>query len=227
MTSKRPRLLSVSVAIIGLLGGAAPSGLLVPGAEAQAAQPVWRRREEEDARDELLLVVPPDSAQVILASHRSHSSHSSHSSHYSGSGGGHSSHASHSSHYSSSGGGGSYVPQPSSSSPDTPTPRPPKAAVPPNLDDDPPASPPKPSTTPHKPADAKPHHPPRPATVSFVAYPGGRIFVDGKSMGQDATARQEFAAGKHVVRVENRFLGNVTVEITLSEGQTGDIKIEW
>jgi hypothetical protein len=60
-----------------------------------------------------------------------------------------------------------------------------------------------------------------------VAYPGGRIFVDGKDMGQDATARLKLAAGKHVVRVENQFLGHATVEVTLTEGQTGDVKIEW
>ena len=68
---------------------------------------------------------------------------------------------------------------------------------------------------------------PRPASVSFVAFPGGRILVDGKVIGQDVTSAVRLAPGKHVVRVENRFLGSTTIEVELTEGQTGDIKIEW
>ncbi|MFL5356135.1 hypothetical protein [Archangium sp.] len=72
-----------------------------------------------------------------------------------------------------------------------------------------------------------PPSPPKPATVSFVAYPGGRISVDGKPVGEDTTGRLNLAAGKHVVHVENRFLGSTTVEVELSEGQTGELKLEW
>lgn len=175
MTSKSPRLLSVSAALVGLLGGAAPSGLLIPGAEFQVAQPTWRRREDEDKQEELLLVVPPDNGQILLAGHRSHRSHSSHRSHYSG-----------------SRSGGYYVPAPSA-----------------------------------EPVYVPPPRPPKPASVSFVVFPGGRIFIDGKAAGQDVTAPMRLAAGKHVVHVENRFLGSTTVEVNLLEGQTGDVKIEW
>ncbi|WP_426748855.1 hypothetical protein VZQ01_21450 [Myxococcus faecalis] len=172
MNPKPPRLLSVSAALMGLLGGAAPSGLLVPGIELQVAQPTWRRRNEEDSRDALLLVVPPTHGQILLAGHRSHRSHSSHRSHYSGS-------------RSRSYGGGYSAP------------------------------------------DEAPEPPPRPATVSFVAFPGGRIFVDDKPAGQDVTALMRLAAGKHTVRIENRFLGTTTVEVDLVAGQTGDVTIEW
>ena len=175
MTPKPPRLLSVGAALMGLLGGAAPSGLLIPGAELQVVQPTWRRRDDEDKREELLLVVPPDSGQILLAGHRSHRSHRSHSSHYSG-----------------SRSGGYYVPTPSPA-----------------------------------PVHVPPPPPPKPASVSFVVFPGGRIFIDGKAAGQDVTAPMRLAAGKHVVRVENRFLGSTTVEVNLIEGQTGAVKIEW
>ncbi|WP_342375181.1 hypothetical protein NVS55_28295 [Myxococcus stipitatus] len=163
---------------MGLLGGAAPSGLLVPGIELQAAQPTWRRRDEEDSRDELLLVVPPTNSQILLAGHRSHRSHSSHSSHYSGS----------RSRSRGSGGGGYYVP---ASEPEPPSP------------------------------------PPKPASVFFVAYPGGRIFVDDKPAGVDVTTVMKLSAGKHTVRVENQFIGTTTVEVELVAGQTGHVTIEW
>ncbi|WP_217443657.1 hypothetical protein [Myxococcus sp. CA051A] len=175
MNPKPPRLLSVSAALMGLLGGAAPSGLLVPGIEVQVAQPTWRQRDEEEARDELLLVVPPTSGQILLAGHRSHRSHSSHRSHYSGS-------------RSRSYGGGYSAP---AAEPEPPPP------------------------------------PPKPAMVSFVVFPGGRIFVDDKPAGQDVTSLMRLAAGKHVVRIENRFLGTTTVEVDLVAGQMGDVTIEW
>jgi len=176
MSTKHPSLLSVGAAIMALLGGAAPSGLVAHAAELQLAESQMRRRDDEEDNEELLLAIPPDSAQVVLAGHRSHRSHSSHRSHYSGSS---------RSHY--SGGGGSYVPAPA-------------PVVPPA---------------------------PKPALVSFVAYPGGRIFVDGKAEGEDVTGQLRLAAGKHTVRVENRFLGSTEVEVELSEGQTGEIRIDW
>ncbi|MBJ6761823.1 hypothetical protein JGU66_13695 [Myxococcaceae bacterium JPH2] len=175
MNSKPPRLLSVSAAIMGLLGGAEPSGLLVPGIALQVAQPTWRRRDEEDSRDDLLLVVPPTQGQILLAGHRSHSSHRSH---YSGSG-------SRSRSY-----GGGYNVAPSE-------------------------------------PEAPPAPPPRAASVSFIAYPGGRIFVDEKLAGLDVTGVMRLSAGKHRVRVENPFLGSTTVEVDLLAGQTGQVPIEW
>jgi hypothetical protein len=46
-------------------------------------------------------------------------------------------------------------------------------------------------------------------------------------VGQDTTEQLKLTAGKHVVRVENQFLGATTVEVELREGQTGELKIEW
>jgi archaellum component FlaG (FlaF/FlaG flagellin family) len=63
--------------------------------------------------------------------------------------------------------------------------------------------------------------------VSLVALPGGSIFVDGKSVGQDETAVLTLKPGNHAVRVENRFLGDHEVEISISAGQSGTVKIEW
>jgi hypothetical protein len=60
-----------------------------------------------------------------------------------------------------------------------------------------------------------------------VAFPGGRIFVDDKAVGQDVTAPMELSAGTHAVRVENRFVGQITIEVELLEGQTGEVKLEW
>ncbi len=175
-------LMSLGAALLGVLGAAAPTGLLVPNAEARVAPPAVRRRDEENSREDLLLVVAPrDEGQILLAGHESHRSHSSHSSHYSGSRGG--------SHYS---GGGSYAPD----------------------------SVPEPSYVP------RPHRP-KPAMVSFVAYPGGHIFVDEKSVGVDSTHTLTLAAGKHTIRIENRFLGQKIAEVELTEGQTGAVEIEW
>ena len=69
--------------------------------------------------------------------------------------------------------------------------------------------------------------PPKPATVSFVAYPGGRIYVDGQPVGRDVTGTLTLKAGPHTVRVDNRFLGGETRTIELEEGQTGVIEIDW
>jgi hypothetical protein len=196
---KGPSLLSLAAAILGVLTGAGPSGLVNPEAEARMSQVVLRRKEEDDD-GQLLLEAPRDEAPLLIAGHRSHSSHSSHSSHYSGSSG-HMSHRSHMSHYSSGRGsdyGGGYAP--------SPAPTPPPAYVPP-----PPPPPPK----------------PKPALVSFVAYPGGQIFVDGKQVGTDSTGKLKLAAGTHEVRVENKFLGRTTVQVELVDGQTGVVNIEW
>jgi hypothetical protein len=170
-------LVSLGAALLGVLGGAAPTGLLVRDAEARVTQPAVRRRDEEGERDDPLLVIAPAHAgSMMLADHSSHRSHSSHSSHYSGSGGG---------------GRASYAP-----APDYETPAP------------------------------APHHA-KPAVVSFVAAPGGQIFVDGKPIGHDSTRAVKLTAGKHTVRVVNRFVGEESVDIDLSEGQTGVIEIKW
>lgn len=72
-----------------------------------------------------------------------------------------------------------------------------------------------------------PPPPPKPAVVSFVALPGGRIFVDGKLLGVDATPPVALKAGSHSVRVDNRFLDRGTIEVVLEEGQTGVVNLQW
>ncbi|MDC0685720.1 hypothetical protein [Sorangium atrum] len=78
-----------------------------------------------------------------------------------------------------------------------------------------------------EPAPEPPPPPPKPAVVSLVAYPGGRIFVDGKLVGTDSTATLVLASGTHEVRVVNQFVGDTNTRIFLSEGQTGMIVIQW
>lgn len=115
----------------------------------------------------------------------------------------HSSHQSHSSHYSGSGGGaggGGYAPTPGQA---------PAVAEPP------------------KPAWPPPPPPPKPGMVSFAAYPGGRIFVDGRLVGRDVTGVMALQPGNYTIRVENRFLGTETQTISVYDGQTGTIEIKW
>ena len=112
----------------------------------------------------------------------------------------HSSHRSHSSHVSGGGGGGGGGGGYSGYAADpSPAPAPPPPLPP----------------------------PPKPGTVSFLALPGGRISVDGVIIGNDATGTLTLKAGSHEVKVENRFLGNHTVSISVSEGQTGVVEIDW
>jgi len=80
---------------------------------------------------------------------------------------------------------------------------------------------------PSRAAATPPPPPPRPALVSLVALPGGKIFVDGKLVGIDATPPISLTPGSHVMRVENRFLGNGIDGVTLQEGQSGVVTIEW
>jgi hypothetical protein len=63
--------------------------------------------------------------------------------------------------------------------------------------------------------------------VIVVAYPGGKIFVDDKPVGQDQTATLTLAPGSYQIRVVNRFLGEFTTVIAVSDGQTGTIPIHW
>ena len=112
--------------------------------------------------------------------------------------GSHRSHSSHRSHYSGAGGGGN-------SGGDTyvaPAPAP-----------EPPPPPPPP--------------PPKPARVSFVAYPGGQISIDGRVVGRDVTEVMSLKAGTHEVTVENRFIGTHKKTIQVADGETGTITIEW
>jgi hypothetical protein len=110
----------------------------------------------------------------------------------------HSSHRSHSSHYSGAGGYGG-----STSAGPEPVLRepPPKPEPPPPL--------------------------PKPARVSFIAYPGGRIFLDDKPIGRDVTGALILKPGQYVVRVENRFVGNHTETVEVADGQVGPITIHW
>jgi hypothetical protein len=63
--------------------------------------------------------------------------------------------------------------------------------------------------------------------VSFVAYPGGRIFVDDQLVGHDTSGTLTLKPGLHGIRVENRFVGVETRSVDISEGQTGVIEIDW
>jgi hypothetical protein len=72
-----------------------------------------------------------------------------------------------------------------------------------------------------------PAPPPKPARVTLVAYPGGRIFVDGKLVGTDSTGLLTLQAGSHDVRIENRFVGDTTRTVRIDEGQTGIIVVQW
>lgn len=79
----------------------------------------------------------------------------------------------------------------------------------------------------YDPAPVPPPAPPRPATVSLVAYPGGRIYVDGRLVGTDSTGVLTLQPGAHQVRVENAFAGDTTTTLTVTPGQTGVVRIEW
>jgi len=63
--------------------------------------------------------------------------------------------------------------------------------------------------------------------VSFAAFPGGKITVDGQPAGRDATGTLFLKPGAHTVRIENRFLGVETRSVNLDDGQTGVIAIRW
>lgn len=72
-----------------------------------------------------------------------------------------------------------------------------------------------------------PPPPPKPAVVSFAAFPGGKIYVDNQLMGRDSTGTLTLKPGVHEIRIQNRFLGVETRNVTLSAGQTGVVEIEW
>ncbi len=60
-----------------------------------------------------------------------------------------------------------------------------------------------------------------------MAYPGGRIFVGGKLMGVDSTGTVTLPPGDYPIHVENRFVGDTTQQVAISEGQTGIILVQW
>ncbi|MGC4067349.1 MAG: hypothetical protein QM784_22440 [Polyangiaceae bacterium] len=80
---------------------------------------------------------------------------------------------------------------------------------------------------PSSPVVIPPPKPPQPAFVSLAAFPGGRIFVDGTLVGYDATGTLRLNPGSHDVRIENRFLGTGSSQVSLVEGQTGLVVIKW
>lgn len=84
-------------------------------------------------------------------------------------------------------------------------------------------APPAPAPAPYVP----PPPPPKPATVSFIAFPGGRISIDGVVMGTDVTGTLTLKPQAHEVKIENRFLGEHRATIYLSDGQTGAVPVEW
>jgi hypothetical protein len=63
--------------------------------------------------------------------------------------------------------------------------------------------------------------------VTLVAYPGGRIFVDGKLVGTDSTGLLTLQPGSHDVRIENHFVGDTTQTVRVDEGQTGILVVQW
>jgi hypothetical protein len=68
---------------------------------------------------------------------------------------------------------------------------------------------------------------PKAADVQLVAFPGGEIFVDGKSVGYDATGPLKLKPGAHEVTVKNRFLGEHKQTVDVAEGQSGKIVLAW
>jgi hypothetical protein len=197
---------TLRAAILAILGSAAGSGLLA----ADAAARVLASRDEDEIGAPLLLAPPQVDPSELLAhsSHRSHQSHSSHRSHSSGGHGTHYSSPSYPSHSgssnsgssnsgSSNSGGSSSSHSGGSSSSDNT------------------------SRVPNTPRPSKP------AKVSFVALPGGTIFVDGKNVGDDQTGILTLKAGIHQVKVQNRFLGDHEHVLTLAPGQSGTVTIQW
>jgi hypothetical protein len=63
--------------------------------------------------------------------------------------------------------------------------------------------------------------------VSIVAFPGGKIYIDEKLAGVDTTSRLTLKPGSYAIRIENRFLGNHSEMIQISEGQVGVVTVEW
>lgn len=69
--------------------------------------------------------------------------------------------------------------------------------------------------------------PPKPARVSFAAFPGGKIYVDGKLVGTDATGTLTLKPGTYAIKVVNQFLGEHSTNVSLGDGQAGTVTIKW
>jgi hypothetical protein len=72
-----------------------------------------------------------------------------------------------------------------------------------------------------------PPPPPQPGFVKIVAFPGGKIAVDGKDAGRDETQPMSLTPGSHVVEVSNQFAGTGSTTIEVGAGQKGEIDVEW
>jgi hypothetical protein len=84
-------------------------------------------------------------------------------------------------------------------------------------------------------ADANPGGPmtaPRPSGAAkaipfhVTAFPGGAILFDNVVVGKDAVALH-VRAGKHEIKVKNRFLGDEVHPVEVKEGQNEDVVIVW
>jgi hypothetical protein len=60
-----------------------------------------------------------------------------------------------------------------------------------------------------------------------IAYPGGKLFVDDKPVGRDASPVLTLLPGSYRIRVVNRFLGEFATTIEVTDGQSGVIPIHW
>ena len=63
--------------------------------------------------------------------------------------------------------------------------------------------------------------------MSFIAYPGGKIFIDDKPIGRDVTGTLILKPGRYQIRIENKFVGTHTEWIEIADGQVGQISIKW
>ncbi len=67
----------------------------------------------------------------------------------------------------------------------------------------------------------------RGALLRFTAFPGGLITVDGVAYGRDSAGPLRVRAGKHEVKVKNRFLGDFVHPIDVKDGQNDEIVLVW
>ncbi len=77
------------------------------------------------------------------------------------------------------------------------------------------------------PVAPRPPAPGKALLVTFIAFPGGQILVDGVLQGRDATMPIRLRAGKHEARVKNRFLGESVHPFEAREGQNDSVVIVW
>jgi hypothetical protein len=61
----------------------------------------------------------------------------------------------------------------------------------------------------------------------IAAFPGGKIYIDGKAYGTDATSTLTLKPGTYTVKIVNRFLGEHAASIEVKDGQTGTVAINW